>query len=101
MPNLMFTTAVRTWLPDRHSVGFSGQWEATQYKFYVEGGALEDLGGLEHGVDAEDALRVFDDHQGILLPAADFLWAQSDKMQDEYVITQDFLRNFKRDHTVG
>ncbi|WP_395396279.1 DUF1488 family protein (plasmid) [Novosphingobium sp. BL-8A] len=101
MPNLTFTSAVRTWLQDRRAVEFPGQWEATQYKFYVAGEVLEDLGGLEDGVNPDSALRVFDDHQGVLLPAADFLWAHSDKMQDEYVITREFFRKFQRDHTAS
>ncbi|WP_395332129.1 DUF1488 family protein [Novosphingobium sp. BL-8H] len=95
MPDLNFTTAVRNWSHERYAVEFPGQWEAKRYLFFVPGEALEKIGDLDPAFDANSALRVFDDHLGILLAAADFLWEQSDKMQDEYVITAEVLENFE------
>lgn len=98
MPNLTFTTAVRKWSQDRYAVEFPGQWEATRYRFFIAGEVLEELGDLEPAIDAETALPVFDDQLGTLLPAADFVWSRSDKLQDEYVITSELLQEFRRDN---
>lgn len=96
MPNLTFTTAVRTWSQDRHAVEFPGQWEATRYRFFVHADVLATIGDLGRAVEADSALGAFDDHLGMLLPVADFLWAQSDKMQAEYVITTESLQQFRQ-----
>ena len=103
MLNLTFTSAVRTWLPDRYAVEFAGQWEASEYAFLVSGEALEDLEEIGHTdlqLEKKTALSLFDIHLGTILAAADALWSQSDKMQDEYVLTSSFVTEFKRRHSI-
>lgn len=101
MVHLTFTSAVRTWLPDRYAVEFSGQWEATEYKFLVTGAALEvlaDVGTEFLVLDEKAALATFDENLGMLLPAAEAVWKSSDKMQREYVVDADHVREFQRTH---
>ncbi|WP_334185354.1 DUF1488 family protein [Novosphingobium sp.] len=92
MLDLTFTPAVRRWVADREAVEFTGQWEATRYRFYVTRDALEQIEALSFPVNDSSAEKVFDENQGILLPAAHRLWLASNKAQEEFVITTEEIK---------
>ena len=97
MIDLTFTSAVRHWVAERESVEFSGQWEATRYRFFVTRDALNQIEALSFPVDGGGAERVFDENQGILLPAAHKLWLASDKTQAEFVVTAEEIKALRKE----
>jgi hypothetical protein len=97
MIDLTFTSAVRRWVADREVVEFAGQWEATRYRFYVTRDALEQIETLSFPVSDSAAEKVFDENQGILLPAAHRLWLASDKNKAEFFITAEEIKALREE----